>query len=48
MVHGASGDARNIDGKKISVAQDPACPKVPGDGNFRALDNVVSSGPNDN
>lgn len=38
----------NINGTKISVAQDPACPKVPGDGNFRALDNVVSSGPNDN
>jgi hypothetical protein len=38
----------SIYGTKISVAQDPACPKVPGDGNFRALDSVMSSGRNDN
>lgn len=30
------------------VARDPACPKVPGDGTFRALNNTVSSGPSDN
>ena len=37
-----------IDGTKLSIAKDPACPKVPGDGTFRALDGVVSSGPSDN
>jgi 6-phosphogluconolactonase (cycloisomerase 2 family) len=37
-----------IDGGKLSIAKDPACPKVPGDGTFRALDGVVSSGPSDN
>lgn len=37
-----------IDGDVISVAQDPACPKVPGDGKFRALNGTVSSGPSDN
>ena len=36
-----------INGKKLSVAKDPACLKVPGDGTFRALDGVVSSGPSD-
>jgi len=36
-----------IDGDVISVAQDPACPKVPGDGTFRALNGTVSSGPAD-
>jgi 6-phosphogluconolactonase (cycloisomerase 2 family) len=36
-----------IDGSKLSIAKDPACPKVPGDGTFRALDGVVSSGPSD-
>jgi 6-phosphogluconolactonase (cycloisomerase 2 family) len=36
-----------IDGKKLSIAKDPASPKVPGDGTFRALDGVVSSGPSD-
>jgi 6-phosphogluconolactonase (cycloisomerase 2 family) len=36
-----------IDGNKLSIAKDPACPKVPGDGTFRALDGVVSSGPSD-
>ena len=38
----------NIDGGELSVAQDPACPKVPGDGTFRALCGDVSSGPSDN
>ena len=37
-----------IDGNVVSVAQDPACPKVPGDGTFRALNGTVSSGPSDN
>jgi hypothetical protein len=32
----------------LSVAKDPACPKVPGDGTFRALNGTVSSGPSDN
>jgi 6-phosphogluconolactonase (cycloisomerase 2 family) len=36
-----------IDGNVLSVAKDPACPKVPGDGTFRAIDGVVSSGPSD-
>jgi WD40 repeat protein len=38
----------HVDGNVITVAKDPACPKVPGDGTFRALDGVVSSGPSDN
>ncbi len=37
-----------IDGNVISIAKDPACPKVPGDGTFRALNGSVSSGPSDN
>jgi hypothetical protein len=37
-----------IDGNILSVAKDPACPKVPGDGTFRALNGTVSSGPADN
>jgi hypothetical protein len=37
----------NIDGNVLSVAKDPACPKVPGDGTFRALNGTVSSGPSD-
>jgi 6-phosphogluconolactonase (cycloisomerase 2 family) len=36
-----------IDGDVLSIAKDPAAPKVPGDGTFRALDGVVSSGPSD-
>jgi len=32
----------------ISIAQDPACPKVAGDGTFRALNGTVSAGPSDN
>ena len=35
-----------IDGV-LQVAKDPAAPTVPGDGTFRALDNLVSSGPSD-
>jgi len=37
-----------INGKGLEIAKDPACPKVPGDGTFRALNGVVSSGPSDN
>src|SRR5215831_1377857 len=37
----------HIDGEKLSIAKDPASPKVPGDGTFRAIDGVVSSGPSD-
>jgi hypothetical protein len=36
-----------IDGSGLSIAKDPASPKVPGDGTFRAIDGVVSSGPSD-
>jgi 6-phosphogluconolactonase (cycloisomerase 2 family) len=37
-----------IEGNVLSVAKDPACQKVPGDGTFRALNGTVSSGPGDN
>jgi Lactonase, 7-bladed beta-propeller len=37
----------HIDGSTVSVAKDPACPRVPGDGTFRALCGDVSSGPSD-
>ena len=36
-----------INGKGLELAKDPACPKVPGDGTFRALNGTVSSGPSD-
>jgi len=36
-----------IDGNVLSIAKDPASPKVPGDGTFRAIDGTVSSGPSD-
>jgi len=36
-----------IDGHGLEVAKDPACPRVPGDGTFRALNGTVSSGPSD-
>jgi 6-phosphogluconolactonase (cycloisomerase 2 family) len=32
----------------LAIAKDPACPRVPGDGSFRALNGTVSSGPSDN
>jgi hypothetical protein len=38
----------HLDGNILSLAQDPACPKVPGNGAFRALNGTVSSGPSDN
>ena len=36
-----------IDGNVLSIAKDPACPKIPGDGTFRAINGSVSSGPSD-
>ena len=36
-----------INGNGLEIARDPACPRVRGDGTFRALNNTVSSGPND-
>jgi hypothetical protein len=36
-----------VDGKGLEIASDPACPRVKGDGTFRALNNTVSSGPSD-
>ena len=36
-----------ISGEGLEIAQDPACPRVPGDGSFRALNGTVSSGPSD-
>jgi 6-phosphogluconolactonase (cycloisomerase 2 family) len=38
----------HINGRGLEIAKDPACPKVPGDGTFRALNGSVSSGPSDN
>jgi 6-phosphogluconolactonase (cycloisomerase 2 family) len=38
----------HIDGPEITVAKDPACPDVEGDGTFRALCGDMSSGPSDN
>jgi hypothetical protein len=36
-----------LEGNALSVAKDPACSKVPGDGTFRALGGIVGAGPND-
>ena len=36
-----------LDGNVLTVAKDPACPRVPGDGTYRALNGDVSSGPSD-
>ena len=36
-----------LNGKGLEIASDPACPRVKGDGTFRALNNTVSSGPSD-
>ena len=38
----------HINGSGVEIAKDPACPKVPGDGTFRAINGTVSSGPSDN
>ena len=32
----------------LSIAKDPACPMVPGDGTFRGLADNIGSSPNDN
>lgn len=37
----------NPDGSELTIARDPACPKIAGDGTFRAIDETVSSGPSD-
>jgi WD40 repeat protein len=37
-----------LDGNVLSVAKDPACPQVPGDGTFRPLNGTLGSGPSDN
>jgi 6-phosphogluconolactonase (cycloisomerase 2 family) len=37
-----------VDGNVLTIAKDPACPRVPGDGTFRAINGTVSSGPSDN
>jgi len=36
-----------VDGAGLSIAKDPACPKVPGDGTARGLNTTVTSGPSD-
>ena len=36
-----------IEGNMLSIAKDPACAKVRGDGTFRAINGTVSSGPSD-
>jgi hypothetical protein len=36
-----------LDGNVLSIAKDPACPKIPGDGTFRGIGGIVGSGPND-
>jgi hypothetical protein len=36
-----------LEGNGLSLAQDPACPTVPGDGTFRDLGGTVGSGPID-
>jgi 6-phosphogluconolactonase (cycloisomerase 2 family) len=36
-----------IDGATLSIAKDPACPRVPGDGAARGLNSAVTSGPSD-
>jgi hypothetical protein len=38
----------HLDGNVLSVAKDPACPPVPGDGTFRPLNGTLSSGASDN
>ena len=36
-----------IDGTQLTIARDPACPDVPGDGTFKGFNGRVSSGPSD-
>jgi 6-phosphogluconolactonase (cycloisomerase 2 family) len=40
--------ALRINGSRLEIAKDPACPKVPGDGTARGLNTTVTSGPSDN
>ena len=44
----SSVSSYKIAGGALQIAKDPAAPAVPGDGTFKALDGLVSSGPNDN
>ncbi len=37
-----------VEGNVVSIAKDPACPKVPGDGTFRPLNGTLGSGASDN
>ena len=37
-----------LEGNVLSIAKDPATPKVPGDGTARGLNTTVTSGPSDN
>jgi hypothetical protein len=37
----------HLDGTLLSIASDPACPKVEGDGTFRGIAGLVGAGPND-
>jgi hypothetical protein len=37
----------HLSGPVLSIARDPACPKVEGDGTFRGIAGVVGAGPND-
>jgi 6-phosphogluconolactonase (cycloisomerase 2 family) len=37
----------NEGGTELTIAKDPACPTVPGNGTFRSLNTTVTSGPND-
>jgi hypothetical protein len=34
-------------GTELTIAKDPACPRVPGDGTARGLNTTVTSGPSD-
>jgi hypothetical protein len=37
----------HLDGNVLTIAKDPACPRVHGDGTYRALNGDISSGPSD-
>ncbi|HEY1302041.1 MAG TPA: beta-propeller fold lactonase family protein [Vicinamibacterales bacterium] len=37
-----------LNGTRLSIAKDPACARVPGDGTARGLNTTVTSGPSDN
>jgi hypothetical protein len=37
----------HLNGSVLSIAKDPACPKVQGDGTFRGIGGIVGAGPND-